>query len=952
VSAAQLAEVARRFGARVEELAGGGLAAALANPGPAVDQAADAARLALALGTLLPDAPIAVATGRGVLADRLPVSDAIDRAVRLLEQRAPGVWIDSVTAALLEARFAIDGDGRLGAERRGPEATRSLMGRPTPCVGREPELGLLDTAFAECAAEPVARAVLVLAPSGVGKSRLRHEWLRRLEERREPARVLNACGDPMSAGSSFGLAAQLLRAAAGELDHPGLERYLGERLPASDAARVATFLGEMAGVASPAPSADLVAARAAPLLMSDQIRLAWVDWLAAETAARPVVLVLDDLHWGDAPSVRLIDAALAQLRERPLFVLALGRRDVQDLFPELWEERGLHVMRLGDLSRRASAELARAVLGADAPASIVEWIGARAGGNALWLEELIRAVAERGERELAPPESVLAMVQARLSALPVDGRRLLRAASVFGDVFWSGAVETLLGLAPGAAAAGLEELCARETIMRRRDSRFAGQVEHSFRHALFRDAAYAMLTDADRVLGHRLAAAWLEGAGERQPLVLAEHLERGGEAGRAALQHARAAEEALQGNDYAGALSHVARGAAAGASGATLGRLLLLRAEACFWRGETADAESAAAEAMALLPERSAAWCDAAGQALAARLPARRELLFAVVERLAEPPDPGDAARSSWVRAGATAVRHLLFHGERAAAGRLAAAVQAAASGAAGIAAGAAQRMLAALHDFDGAHDAARRAYLAAAEQHEALGDLRTACQLRVNVGWLEATELGLPESAEPVLRDALELARRLGIARSIASAQQNLGVALMQQGRLDEARALLEETVTAFARQHDPRMEGGSCFYLAELHTAAGRFTEAEAQAARALTLAADVPTTRACTLAALARARVAAGRPDAAVEAAEEAQRILDELGGIEEGEALIRLALAEARHAAGDLVGARAAISVARARLEARAAPMTDPEVRRAFRERQPENARTLALAAAWT
>src|SRR5262249_48364985 len=135
----ELGEVARRFGARLERVGAGALAAALVSRMPAVDQAADAGRLALALRTLLPLAPIAVATGRGVVGDSIPVSDAIDRAARLLEQRGPGAWVDKVTAALLAGRFDIDEAGQLGA-REAPEAARRLMGRPTPCVGRDAEL--------------------------------------------------------------------------------------------------------------------------------------------------------------------------------------------------------------------------------------------------------------------------------------------------------------------------------------------------------------------------------------------------------------------------------------------------------------------------------------------------------------------------------------------------------------------------------------------------------------------------------------------------------------------------------------------------------------------------------------------------------------------------------------------------------------------------------------------
>src|SRR5215510_10365493 len=109
------------------------------------------------------------------------------------------------------------------------------------------------------------------------------------------------------------------------------------------------------------------------------------------------------------------------------------------------------------------------------------------------------------------------MAQARLEALEADARRVLRAASVFGQVFWRGGVTALLGGEERAAALGewLDTLADREAVSRRAECRFPGEVEYVFRHALVREAAYSMLTEADRALGHRLAGGWLEVLGER-----------------------------------------------------------------------------------------------------------------------------------------------------------------------------------------------------------------------------------------------------------------------------------------------------------------------------------------------------------------------------------------------------------------------------------------------------
>src|SRR5262249_41468220 len=149
----------------------------------------------------------------------------------------------------------------------------------------------------------------------------------------------------------------------------------------------------------------------------------------------------------------------------------------------------------------------------------------------------------------ALPQTVLAMVQTRLAALPVDARKLLRVASVFGEVFYAGGVARLLD-ADHDPSGWLTALCNEELIGRRPQPRFPGEAEYGFRHALVREAAYAMLTDEDRRLGHRLAGEWLLGAGEHEAAVLAEHFERGGEPARALGWYQRAAEQAIEGNDF------------------------------------------------------------------------------------------------------------------------------------------------------------------------------------------------------------------------------------------------------------------------------------------------------------------------------------------------------------------------------------------------------------------
>ncbi|XXX72863.1 protein kinase [Sorangium sp. So ce134] len=539
------------LGAQVEELGDGIVAAVAAGAGGAIDQAALAARCALQIRAQLPGAAVALATGRGEPAGRSPFGEVVDQAVALLDEaaapargdgRREGVFIDALTRALLDPRFEVAAEGglaRLEAEREIGEGARELLGGPSPYVGRERELQQLLELVDDSFTERRAAAALVTAAAGMGKSRLRHEAVEALRRRHPGAALSVARGDALGGGAALALLAGALRSALGiapgeapEAQRAKLAQALGPPLEGEEGRAEAAFLGELLGIAPPdeAPPA-LQAARRDPALMADEIQRAYVDYARAVTGARPMLVVLEDLHAGDAPSVRIFDRALRELGDRPYAVLAFARPEVHALFPQLWAERGLSELRLRELPARAAEQLARSALGASLAPGEVAALAQRAAGNAFCLEELIRAAAEG--RGGAPPETALGLVEARIAALGPEARRLLRAASVFGEVCWAGGVRALLGAPPAGAGErdAWAELLDREILERRPSSRFAGEEELAFRNALLREAAYATLTDRDRALGHRLAGAWLREAGEQDPAVLAEHLARSGEGG-------------------------------------------------------------------------------------------------------------------------------------------------------------------------------------------------------------------------------------------------------------------------------------------------------------------------------------------------------------------------------------------------------------------------------------
>jgi hypothetical protein len=223
----------------------------------------------------------------------------------------------------------------------------------------------------------------------------------------------------------------------------GLLHEVGARLPPSERRRVAEFLGEIVGAPFPDEgSLPLRAARRDAQGIAEQLRAAFLDFVRAACAERPLIVLLEDLHWGDRPTVTLLDAALRDPDDCPLFVLALARPEVREVFPNLWKDRQLCELRLHELGRRAGERLARHVLGQSADAEAIARIVCLSEGNAFYLEELIRWTAEGKGPHV--PETVVAMVESRLSAQSDEARRLLRAASVFGEVFWVGGVAALV----------------------------------------------------------------------------------------------------------------------------------------------------------------------------------------------------------------------------------------------------------------------------------------------------------------------------------------------------------------------------------------------------------------------------------------------------------------------------------------------------------------------------
>ncbi len=960
------------FSAEFESLADGSLVVTVTGKGSATDQAVQAARCALALREHLPGAHMSLATGFATLNDQLFLGDVIDRASKVLAGEVlethgaePSlIRLDETTAGLLDMRFDVSGDARglvLRGRRELVNTVRTLLGKPTPCVGRDRELGSLAALFAECTSEPVARPVLVSGPPGVGKSRLAHEFVRHVRERKEPAEVWVARGDPMSEGAPFSMLAQTIRRAAGCLEGEPLgvrqkkiRARVARHVKLDQVHRVSEFLAELVGAPfSDVESVQLRAARQDAMLMGDQMRRAWEDWLDAETAAQPVMLVLEDLHWGDLPSVKFIDAALRNLEDRPLMVVAFARPEVHEVFPGLWSERSLQEIRLGALTKKASEQLVRGCLGEDTDTDVVAGITERAGGNAFYLEELIRAVAEgRGD---SLPDTVLAMVEARLERLDPAARRILRAAAVFGQAFWRGGVLALVGGSHRGAEVDewLHELCTREVITRTQSSTFPGEVKHVFRHGLIREAAYAMLTPDDRILGHKLAAEWLEEAGESDGMVLAEHFERGGAPARAIDWYRRASAQAIEGNDFGAAMQRVTHAISCGANGEMLGRLRLLQAEATNWSGDLREAVRWGNEAMQHLTRGSSEWFVAGGEvsAIAWRLGDRAKLLT-LAEEFNDVGDDAPVTVDRLIGMGRL-VSRLFYGGDFKVADGMLAWMELK-----GRDIMSHEPAVAGWVTYSRAN---RAMWLAETEEEvrlleeamksfEAAGDLRNACVHRQNLG-NGLSLFGAYDEAEKHLRQALEEANRMGLPGTALACKHNLGAVLSRKGNLAGGITLEREAIVGFRARGDAMFEGASAAYLALMLRLDEKPKDAEDQARRAVELLRHVPPLHATALAILALAVLDRQKFDEGYELAKKGMELFIEAGGVVEGESLVRLAYAEGLEATGRHDAARAAITVARDRLLARAEKIVDPGYRRGFLDRIREHAITLSRAGEW-
>ncbi|HZT90690.1 MAG TPA: adenylate/guanylate cyclase domain-containing protein [Gaiellaceae bacterium] len=504
----------------------------------------------------------AVVTLDGGQTDALATGDVVNTASRLQTAAPAGrllVGAETYRATRGAIRYEphdrVDAKGKsealaawlaVDAVEDGADAAR----RPrAPMLGRNRELELMQTVWDRCADEARPHLVTVIGPPGIGKSRLCREFAAQVEAR--GARFLRGRCLPYEEQVGYQAFSRLARAAARILDsdEPALARDKLGRLVArvmseAEAAETAQYLALLVGL-----SVDGDGGRERP--EAEQVWNAQLLFYAARRLVeqlgheQPTVLLFEDVHWAQPSEVALLEYLAAHVRETPVLLLATARPELRDTHPS-WGA-GLTSQTTIPLEplRAEDAEALAARLGADRTPGDLARLVETAGGNPLFLEELVSSVAEAGAGDDLPV-TVREAIAARIDALRPDARAALLAAAVVGRAFWRGVVAATGDVqdVDGTLAA----LEARDFVRREPVSRIAGDVEFTFKHMLIREVAYATLPRAARRARHAAVAAHLEqsvaGASQEHSTILAHHWREAGEPARAIPYLLAAAEAA------------------------------------------------------------------------------------------------------------------------------------------------------------------------------------------------------------------------------------------------------------------------------------------------------------------------------------------------------------------------------------------------------------------------
>jgi len=526
-----------RHGGTVEKFIGDAVMALFGAPVAHEDDPERAVRAALAIRDFALEEGlelrVGVTTGEALVSldaspsegEGMASGDVVNTAARL-QSAAPvnGILVDETTCRstrqTIEYRDAppVDAKGKTepiavweatGARSRfGVDVTHHAR---TDLVGRERELSILRDAFERARQERLPQLVTLIAVPGMGKSRLVYELSQIVDTAPElitwrQGRCL-AYGD----GIAFWALAEIVKAQAGILDRDS-EAEAAEKLQSavedaftdeSDARWVESHLRPLVGLEA---ETGLGGDR------RGEAFAAWRRFLEALAEQRPLVLVLEDLHWADEGMLDFVDALVDWLTDVPLLVIATARPELLERRPG-WGGGKLNASTIGlsPLSTEQTAVLISHVLERSLlPAEIQQALLDRSEGNPLYAEQFAQLYLERGSADEMPlPETLQGIVAARLDGLSPDEKAALQDASVVGKVFWTGALRR----DENEATPLLHSLERKGFLTRQRRSSIESEGEWAFAHMLLRDVAYGQIPRAERAHKHRETAEWIGSLG-------------------------------------------------------------------------------------------------------------------------------------------------------------------------------------------------------------------------------------------------------------------------------------------------------------------------------------------------------------------------------------------------------------------------------------------------------